>query len=76
MQNRDCIPTTTALAGSGDALDTMGLSPPIAAQIGPVEPIIRLPLWLTISLGLAAAIASTERALRLRYHWFLNAAGN
>ncbi|WP_299166278.1 hypothetical protein [uncultured Arthrobacter sp.] len=50
--------------------------PPIAEQIGPVEPIIRLPLWLTISLGLAAAIASTERALRLRYHWFLDAAGN
>ena len=50
--------------------------PPIAEQIGPVEPLIRLPLWLTISLGVAAAIASTERALRLRYHWLLDAAGN
>lgn len=50
--------------------------PPIAAQIGPVEPLVRLPLWLTIGLGLAAVIASTERALRMRYRWWLDAAGN
>lgn len=50
--------------------------PPIAERIGPVEPLIRLPLWATISLGLAAALASTERALRLRYHWLLDAAGS
>lgn len=50
--------------------------PPIAEQIGPVEPLIDLPLWLTITLGLAAALASTERALRLRSHWLLDAAGN
>ena len=50
--------------------------PPIAERIGTVEPLIRLPLWLTITLALAAALASTERALRLRYHWLLDAAGN
>lgn len=50
--------------------------PPIAERIGPVEPLIHLPLWLTICFGIAAAIASTERALRLRYHWLLDAAGN
>jgi len=50
--------------------------PPIAERIGPIEPLIHLPLWLTIALGVAAAIASTERALRLRYHWLLDAAGN
>ncbi|APX31450.1 hypothetical protein BH708_00450 [Brachybacterium sp. P6-10-X1] len=50
--------------------------PPIAERIGTVEPLFRLPLWLTISLALAAALASTERALRLRYHWLLDAAGN
>ncbi|WP_240372316.1 hypothetical protein [Brevibacterium zhoupengii] len=50
--------------------------PPIAEQIGPVEPLIRLPLWLSLSLGLIAAIASTERALRMRYRWWLDAAGN
>lgn len=50
--------------------------PPIAEQIGAVEPLVTLPLWLNISLGVAAAAASTERALRLRYHWLLDAAGN
>lgn len=50
--------------------------PPIAAQIGPVEPLLRLPLWLSIALGVAAVIASTERALRMRYRWWLDAAGN
>lgn len=50
--------------------------PPIAEQIGPVEPLINLPLWLSISLGAAAAVASTERALRMRYRWWLDAAGN
>lgn len=50
--------------------------PPIAEQIGPVEPLINLPLWLSISLGLVAALASTERALRMRYRWWLDAAGN
>ncbi|MDN5687625.1 MAG: hypothetical protein L0G94_13285 [Brachybacterium sp.] len=50
--------------------------PPIAEQIGTVEPLIRLPLWLTITLAITAAVASTERALRLRYHWLLDAAGN
>ncbi|GAA1533251.1 hypothetical protein GCM10009691_06100 [Brevibacterium picturae] len=50
--------------------------PPIAEQVGPVEPLINLPLWLSISLGLVAALASTERALRMRYRWWLDAAGN
>lgn len=50
--------------------------PPIAERIGPVGPLVDLPLWLTITLGLLALVASTERALRLRYHWLLDAAGN
>ncbi|WAC55549.1 hypothetical protein [Gordonia sp. SL306] len=50
--------------------------PPIADRFGRIEPLITLPLWLNASLGVAAAIASTERALRLRYHWLLDAAGN
>ena len=50
--------------------------PPIAENVGVfVSPIV-LPLWLNIALGLAAALASTERALRLRYHWLLDAGGN
>ncbi|WP_253705453.1 hypothetical protein [Brachybacterium sp. P6-10-X1] len=50
--------------------------PPVAERIGPVEPLVRLPLWLTITLAITTAAASTERALRLRYHWLLDAAGN
>ncbi len=41
-----------------------------------VQPLLELPLWLNITLAVAAAIAITERALRLRCHWFLDAAGN
>ncbi|MEJ6543983.1 hypothetical protein PQI65_12390 [Brachybacterium paraconglomeratum] len=50
--------------------------PPVAARIGPVEPLIDLPTWLAIAVAVAAAAASTERALRLRYRWYLDAAGN
>lgn len=57
-----------------------------------IEPISRIPpsprTWassrhrftcrsgLNITLGLGAALASTERALRLRSHWLLDAGGN
>jgi hypothetical protein len=50
--------------------------PPIAENVGIFESPIHLPLWLNITLGLGAALASTERALRLRYHWLLDAGGN
>lgn len=50
--------------------------PPIAENLGVFESPIHLPLWLNVTLGLGAALASTERALRLRYHWFLDAGGN
>lgn len=50
--------------------------PPIAERIGPVEPLIDMPLWLTIGVGVVTALASSERALRLRYRWWLDAAGN
>jgi hypothetical protein len=50
--------------------------PPVAARIGSFESPIHLPLWLNITLGLAAAAASTERALRLRYNWLLDGAAN
>jgi hypothetical protein len=37
---------------------------------------VQLPVWANIALTIAAAVASTERALRLRYHWLLDGAGN
>jgi len=50
--------------------------PPIVEQFGRFESPIHLPIWLNVALGVAAGLASTERALRLRYHWLLDAAGN
>jgi hypothetical protein len=50
--------------------------PPIVEQFGRFESPIHLPLWLNVALGAAAGLASTERALRLRYNWLLDAAGN
>ena len=41
---------------------------PIAESIGTFYSPVRLPAWVNISLVLAALIASTERALRLRYN--------
>jgi hypothetical protein len=50
--------------------------PPVASRIGSFVSPIHLPLWLNIALGLGAATASTERALRLRYNWLLDGAAN
>ncbi|MBB5079507.1 hypothetical protein [Nonomuraea endophytica] len=50
--------------------------PLIAENLGTFTSPIHLPLWLNITLGLGAALAGTERALRLRYHWLLDAGGN
>ena len=52
------------------------LNPPVAAAVGVFESPVHLPIWLNIALGVAAALASTERALRLRYHWLLDGVGN
>ncbi|MGW4798552.1 hypothetical protein ACWEPC_39655 [Nonomuraea sp. NPDC004297] len=49
---------------------------PIAENLGTFASPIHLPRWLNISLAFGAALASTERALRLRYHWLLDAGGN
>lgn len=50
--------------------------PPVADSVGTFVSPLDLPLWLTIALTIAAALASIERALRLRYHWLLDAAAN
>lgn len=50
--------------------------PPIAERLGTFVSPIQLPLWLNITLGAGAALASMERGLRLRYHWALDGLGN
>ena len=47
--------------------------PPIVERFGRFESPIHLPLWLNVTLGIAAGFASAERALRLRYNWLLDA---
>ncbi|MCO1581599.1 hypothetical protein M8C13_38205 [Crossiella sp. SN42] len=46
--------------------------PPIAATLGTFESPLRLPLWLNLTLGVGAAAAAVERAMRMRYHWLLD----
>lgn len=46
--------------------------PPVAESIGAFISPIRLPGWANVSLVLATLVASTERALRLRYNWLLD----
>jgi hypothetical protein len=57
-------------------LEPISRIPPIAENLGVFESPLHLPIWLNIALGAAAALGSTERALRLRYHWLLDAGGN
>lgn len=46
--------------------------PPVADAIGTFASPFHLPAWANISLVLATLVASTERALRLRYNWLLD----
>ncbi|SDT07960.1 hypothetical protein SAMN04489751_3701 [Brevibacterium sandarakinum] len=48
--------------------------PPVLEHVGRIESPIHLPLWLNVTLVVAAALASMERGLRLRYHWLLDGA--
>jgi len=50
--------------------------PPVADRFETFSSPVTLPAWLNIGVTLAAAAASTERALRLRYHWLLDGMGN
>ncbi|PWD51445.1 hypothetical protein C8046_13045 [Serinibacter arcticus] len=46
--------------------------PPVAEHLGTFVSPIHLAGWANITLAVAALIASSERALRLRYHWLLD----
>ncbi len=48
--------------------------PPVAERFGTFTSPVDLPVWLNTALGLGAAVASAERALRLRYNWLLDSA--
>jgi hypothetical protein len=46
--------------------------PPVAERFGTFTSPVRLPGSLNVALLVATLLASTERALRLRYHWLLD----
>lgn len=46
--------------------------PPVAEHLGTFVSPIQLPFWFNTGLVIAALLASTERALRLRYNWLLD----
>ncbi len=49
--------------------------PPIVERFGRFESPIDLPVWLNVTLGVAASLGAVERSLRLRYHWLLDGFG-
>ncbi|OKA04891.1 hypothetical protein ATP06_0227850 [Amycolatopsis regifaucium] len=49
--------------------------PPVAARFGTFVSPISLPAWLNSLLTIGAALASIERALRLRHNRFLDTVG-
>ncbi|MFC5092995.1 hypothetical protein [Amycolatopsis plumensis] len=57
-------------------IEPISRAPAIAESLGTFTSPIRLPPWLNITLALGAALASTERTLRLRYHWLLDGGGH
>ncbi len=46
--------------------------PPVAEAVGTFTSPVRLPAGANVALLVATLLASTERALRLRYHWLLD----
>lgn len=50
--------------------------PPIAENFGVFASPVQLSFWANVAITAAAAVASTDRALRIRYHWLLDGAGN
>lgn len=60
------------LLGAPQILEQITQIPPIAENVGTFTSPIQLPSWLNVTLVVAAIIASTERATRLRYNWLLD----
>ncbi|WP_439256213.1 hypothetical protein [Microbacterium sp. A94] len=56
-------------------LEVLSEIPPVAERFGHFHSPVDLPLWQNIALGFAAGLAATERALRLKFHWLLDAFG-
>lgn len=60
------------IVGVPQVIEEISQIPPVAENVGSFTAPLRLPAWANISLLFATLVASTERALRLRYHWLLD----
>lgn len=58
--------------GIPQIVEQVSLIPWVAENVGSFVSPIRLPAWVNTGLLLATLVASTERALRLRYNWLLD----
>lgn len=73
------LATILVLVGLGVAIpaiiETISQVPPIADNLGTFESPFTPTPWLSITIGVAAALGSIERALRLRSSWIDHLAG-
>jgi hypothetical protein len=60
------------IVGLPQLVEQITLIPPVAENVGTFTSPIQLPVWLNVTIAVAAVLASTERALRLRYNWLLD----
>lgn len=58
--------------GAPQIVEDITRIPFVADAVGTFVSPVRLPFWANISLLIATIVASTERALRLRYNWLLD----
>ncbi len=58
--------------GVPQIVEQVTLIPPVAERFGTFTSPFQLPTWVNISLLVATIVASTERALRLRFNWLLD----
>ncbi|GAB2600659.1 hypothetical protein GCM10027067_09710 [Pseudactinotalea suaedae] len=58
--------------GGPQLLEEITQIPPVASIVGGFSSPVRVPGWANTSLVAATLVASTERALRLRYNWLLD----
>lgn len=56
-------------------IEVISRIPPVAENLGTYVSPVDLPAWLNVALGGGGALASTERALRLRYSRLLDTVG-
>ncbi|MCA2217130.1 hypothetical protein [Jidongwangia harbinensis] len=64
------------LLGLPQTVASLSRIPPLAERFGVFDSPIDAPAWFNIALTVAAAVGSTERALRLRYSRWLDSVAN